>query len=118
MITFFKLNCLGYPKELDYTEDGIVLPGKWLRIDSPIFKPYPTPFEVPEKLKNLPGKLIYFSLGTVVSMYEPLMQKVINILSQLNHRFIISLGKTGARYKLANNHYVSYKCLGLFLIIF
>lgn len=55
------LNIYGYPKELDYFEEADrKAPGNWLRIETPVIKPYPTPFPVPEKLKKLPGKLIYF----------------------------------------------------------
>ena len=49
-------------------------------------------FVVPEKLKNLPGKLIYFSLGTVSSMNIDAIKKFINYLSSSPHRFIDSKG--------------------------
>jgi hypothetical protein len=58
------LNIYCYPKELDYQEENdIKLPGNWVRIESPVTEPFSDPFPVPDNLKNLPGKLIYFSLG-------------------------------------------------------
>ena len=68
-------------------------------------KPYPTPFDVPEKLKNLPGKLIYFSLGSMAAVYKPLMQKMLDVLEQLPHRFIISTGLIGEEYVMKDNMY-------------
>lgn len=62
-------------------------------------KPFPNPFPVPEKLKNKAvGKLIYFSLGSMAGVYKPLMSKMLNILSQLPHRFIVSKGLIGEVY--------------------
>ena len=56
-----------YPKDLDYSEQpGVTLPDNWLRIETPVLPPFPPPYRVPEKLKNKPGKLIYFSLGSMV----------------------------------------------------
>lgn len=63
------LNVYNYPKELDYVSDTIKLPGNFVRIDSAIVD-IPSPFTMPEKLKNKPGKLIYFSLGSMASCYK------------------------------------------------
>lgn len=52
------------PKELDYQNDKVKFPGNYVRMDSCIIE-IPKPFAIPEKLKNLPGKLIYFSLGDI-----------------------------------------------------
>ena len=73
------LNIYGYPKELDYLDEPnfeFPKPGAWLRIDTPVMQPFPDPYPVPEKLKGKPGKLIYFSLG---SMVRPRQQTKIKI---------------------------------------
>ena len=59
------LNIYHYPLEIDYT-DLRPNPPNWLRMDTFMIKPNQE-FIVPEKLKNLPGKLIFFSLGSVIS---------------------------------------------------
>ena len=100
------LNIYGYPKELDYQEEeDRKLPGNWLRIETPVTKPYPKPFPVPEKLKNLPGKLIYFSLGSMSHVYKPLMQKMLDVIEQLPHRFIVSTGLIGEQYVMKDKMY-------------
>ena len=60
-------------------------------------------FEIPEKLKNKPGKFIYFSLGSLSSFNVQLMKKSINYLSDSPHRFIISKGMLGDEYVLPDN---------------
>ena len=95
------LNIYGYPLELDYT-DLRPNPPKWVRTDTFMIKPKEE-FAVPEKLKNLPGKLIYFSLGSVSSMNIDLMKRLINYLSDSPHRFIVSKGVFGDEYDLPDN---------------
>ena len=60
------MNIYGFPKELDYT-DIRPLPPNWYRFDNLKRTEVKGNFEIPEHLKDKPGKLIYFSLGTVVS---------------------------------------------------
>ena len=95
------LNVYHYPLELDYT-DIRPNPPNWTRIDTFMIKPKEE-FVVPEKLKNLPGKLIYFSLGTLSSINIELMQRLIGFLSSSPHRFIVSKGAFGDQYKLPDN---------------
>ena len=65
----------------------------------------PERFEIPEKLKNLRGELIYFSLGSNASIYKPLMNRLLKIFSEIPHRFIVSKGPTGSEYELSANQY-------------
>uniref|UniRef100_A0AAN0N7Z6 UDP-glycosyltransferase n=1 Tax=Polyphagotarsonemus latus TaxID=1204166 RepID=A0AAN0N7Z6_9ACAR len=95
------LNIYNYPKFLDYENENIKYPGPWFRIQSSIIKPIPDPY--PVILKDLPGKLIYFSLGSMASVYKPLMEKILSILSQIPHRFIVSTGMVGEQYELSKN---------------
>lgn len=85
-------NIYMYPQELSYTifrPD----PPKWHQFDSFVRKENGH-FEIPLKLKNLPGKLIYFSMGTIGSSDIELMTKLIGYMkNSTHHRFIVSKGK-------------------------
>lgn len=60
-------------------------------------------FEVPEKLKNLPGKLIFLSMGSLASGDVPLMKRLVAILAKSPHKFIVSRGPNWQQYELAPN---------------
>lgn len=87
------LNVYNWPLELDYAK----MEGNWVRMDSSICEA-PDPFVIPQSLAKLPGCLIYFSLGTISSCYKPLMTRLLAILGEIKHRFIISTGPTGDQY--------------------
>ncbi|NP_001310031.1 sterol 3-beta-glucosyltransferase-like [Tetranychus urticae] len=92
-----------YPAALDYTECG-PRSKNWYGIDCLVRQPdFDTDFVIPENLKNKPGKLIYFSLGSLGSADASLMQKFIDILSKSPHKFIISKGVRGDQLKLGDN---------------
>ena len=94
------LSVFNLPKELDYEK----MDGNWLRIDSAVVDT-PEPFKIPAKLEGLPGKLIYFSLGSMSSSYKPLMDRLLAIMGEIPHRFIISTGFYHDEYKLPANLY-------------
>lgn len=94
-----------FPKELDY-EDLCPKPAKWHRFDH-FLRSTDETFEVPEKLKNLPGKLIYFSLGSLGTMVTEVVQKWLDVLAKLPHRFIVSGGPGVDQLKLAPNIWAS-----------
>ena len=85
------LNIYAYPDELDFT-DLRPNPPNFYRFDS-FIRLDGDPIEVPDKLKNLPGKLIYFSLGSLGSADIELAKRLIGFLGQMPHRFIVSKGK-------------------------
>ena len=85
------LNIYAYPNELDFT-DLRPNPPNFYRFDS-FIRLDGDPIEVPDKLKNLPGKLIYFSLGSLGSADIELAKRLIGFLGQMPHRFIVSKGK-------------------------
>ena len=86
------LNLYAYPEELDYT-DVRPTPSNWYRFDTFIKQEEnEDDFQIPEKLKDKPGKLIYFSIGSMGSLNVELMKKIIAVLGELPHRFIISKG--------------------------
>ena len=47
-------------------------------------------FEIPDQLRDKPGKLIFFSLGSMGSIDVELMKRLVAILSVCEHRFIVS----------------------------
>ncbi|NP_001310045.1 uncharacterized UDP-glucosyltransferase YdhE-like [Tetranychus urticae] len=92
-----------YPADLDFTECAPIRPN-WHRIDCWVRKPdVDTEFVIPEKLQDKPGKLIYFSLGTLASVDTSMMKKLIAILAKSPHRFIVSKGPRGDALELADN---------------
>lgn len=98
------LNVYNYPEELNYETDVVKMPGRWVRTESAVTDT-PDPFPIPKKLENLPGKLIYFSLGSMASCYKPLMTRLLKMFGQMGHRFIVSTGLIGEQYELAANQY-------------
>lgn len=95
------LNFYLCPEELDYT-DIRTLDDRFFRLDASI-REEKTTFEIPEKLKNLPGKLIYLSMGSIGSNDSELMKRLIDILTDSPHKFIVSKGLQGDKYELPDN---------------
>ncbi|NP_001310077.1 uncharacterized UDP-glucosyltransferase YjiC-like [Tetranychus urticae] len=93
-----------YPEGLDYRECGPKICDKWIRVDASIRQSDgPQVFTIPESLADLPGKLIFFSLGSLGSVDVDLMRKLIDILAKSPHRFIVSKGPRGDELTLAPN---------------
>ena len=95
------LNIYAYPMELDYL-DQRPLPPKWHRFDS-FVRLNEKDFELPEKLKEKSGKLIFLSMGTLGSMSVELMKRLVNLVGDLPFRFIIAKGVLGDQYDLPDN---------------
>ena len=49
-------------------------------------------FEIPEKLSDRSGKLVYLSFGTMCAVDIELMKRLVSILAESKHRFIVSKG--------------------------
>lgn len=94
-------NIYMFPEELDYT-DLRKTPPKWHRFDS-FVRLGEEKFELPEKLKEKPGKLIYLSMGSFGSADVSLMKKLISILAKSSHRYIVSKGPRADQFELADN---------------
>lgn len=60
-------------------------------------------FELPEKLRNKSGKLIYLSMGTIASSDVQLMQRLVAMCAKSPHRFIVSCGPKMRQYELPDN---------------
>ncbi|XP_054153435.1 NDP-glycosyltransferase YjiC-like [Oppia nitens] len=98
------LNIYGFPLELDYL-DIRPLPDKWLRFDNLKRQEVNTgpKFEIPESLLGKPGKLVYFSLGSMGGADVDLMKRLVGILAKSRNRFIVSKGPGDRLYDLPDN---------------
>ncbi len=96
------LNIYGFPLELDYL-DLRPLPPNWYRFDNLKRTEKLCEFEIPEKLKNRSGKLIYFSMGSMGAADVKNMKRLVSILSKSPHRFIVSKGPNHEQYELPDN---------------
>jgi len=96
------LNIYGYPLELDY-HDIRPLPPKWYRFDNLKRTEQQQKFEIPVPLRDRPGKLVYFSMGSMGGTDLNLMKRLVTILSKSKHRFIVSKGPLHEEYDLPVN---------------
>jgi UDP:flavonoid glycosyltransferase YjiC (YdhE family) len=96
------LNIYGFPLELDYL-DMRPLPPKWYRFDNLKRTEREPKFEIPVPLTDKPGKLVYFSMGSMGGADVENMQRLVTILSKSKHRFIVSKGPKHMEYDLGDN---------------
>lgn len=97
------LNLYVFPEELDYV-DQRPLDSTWHRLDSSVRETDP-PFELPAVVADRPpdSGLLYLSLGSLGSADVDLMRRLIEVLGQTRHRFIVSKGPQHAEFELAEN---------------
>lgn len=100
MPTSPHLNIYMYPEELDYSEHPLP---DWKRCDSMVRDQKAKGFKIPEKLRNKPGKLIFLSLGSLASADIVLMKRIVSMLADSPHRFIVCKGPLHDKYELADN---------------
>jgi len=96
-----------YPKEVDYFDDEMKQRYKLWQIDTPLYpQRIPKPYELPKEFKELPGKIIYVSLGSLFSAYVDKLQRLVDILDRLPHKFIFSKGPNGDKLKFPSNKFI------------
>jgi MGT family glycosyltransferase len=95
------LNLYLFPEMADYPRSQPLAP-TWHRLESSV-RATEDPFEVPDELRDGDGALIYLSLGSLGSADVDLMKRLIEILSQTPHRYIVSKGPRANEYELAGN---------------
>ena len=62
---------------------------------------------MPEEFAKLPGKIVYFSLGTMFGFYDQFVQRAINALDELTEcKFIISKGENGDKIKFPSQRFI------------
>jgi MGT family glycosyltransferase len=96
-------NLYVYPQEADYV-DRRPLDPTWHRLDSSVRAPE-AEFAIPDSLADRPAGsgLVYLSLGSLGSADVDLMKRLVEVLGNTKHRFIVSMGPQHAEYKLADN---------------
>ena len=97
------LNLYVYPAVADYT-DRRPLDASWRRLDSSV-RATDGEFELPPELADRPSDsgLIYLSLGSLGSADVALMRRLVAVLADTPHRYIVSKGPQHADYELAPN---------------
>jgi UDP:flavonoid glycosyltransferase YjiC (YdhE family) len=95
------LNLYVYPDTMDYL-DRRPLGATWHRLESSVRATDET-FEIPEVLRAGEGSLVYLSLGSLGSADVDLMSRLIGLLSETPHRYIVSMGPRHERLALADN---------------
>jgi len=83
-------NLYNYPMELSYRAIRPD-PPNWYGFDA-FLRMEPGHFEIPPEIENKPGKLIYFTMGTIDCHELTLMKRLISILGNSPNRFILSKG--------------------------
>jgi UDP:flavonoid glycosyltransferase YjiC (YdhE family) len=98
-----RLNPYVYPEAIDYT-DRRPLGGTWQRLDSSV-RTTDEPFELPGAVARRPpgSALVYLSLGSLGSADVGLMRRLVSVLAETPHRYIVSKGPQHAEYELAPN---------------
>ncbi|HZS94719.1 MAG TPA: glycosyltransferase [Chloroflexota bacterium] len=94
------LNIYNYPRELDYPRSH-PRASTWHRLDACV-RAGEAEYEVPGSLGGS-GRLIYLSLGSLGSADTGLMQRLIDILGNTRHRYIVSMGPQHEELTLAPN---------------
>lgn len=94
------LNVYMFPEELDYKEYPLK---KWQRCDCMVRDFKASKFELPESLRNKPGKLIFLSLGSLASADVELMRRLTSMLADVPHKFIVCKGPLHDQYQLPDN---------------
>ncbi len=95
------LNLYVYPEELDYRR-ARPLDGTWHRLESCV-RSSDADFEIPPTVRDGEGALIYLSLGSLGSADVDLMRRLVEVLGETRHRYIVSKGPQHDLYDLAPN---------------
>ena len=92
-----------YPQEADYIANRPLGP-TFYRIDSSV-REIELDYELPAAFRDRPSgcSLVYLSLGTFGCADTVLMQRIIDVLSSTQHRFIVSKGPLGHELKLPDS---------------
>jgi UDP:flavonoid glycosyltransferase YjiC (YdhE family) len=98
------LNLYVYPQVADYTDRRPLDPARWRRVDSSV-RATDAAFELPPEMADRPAGsgLVYLSLGSLGSADVDLMRRLVTVLADTPHRYIVSKGPQHAEYELAPN---------------
>jgi MGT family glycosyltransferase len=95
------LNLFVYPEVADYPRSRPLSP-TWHRLDSSV-RETEDPWVIPDQLRARGGALVYLSLGSLGSADVDLMQRLVSVLAETPHRYIVSKGPRAAEFDLPDN---------------
>ena len=96
-----RLNLYIYPGEVDY-QRSVPLDATWQNLESSV-RTTDAEWAPPPELADREGALIYVSLGSLGSGDVPLMRRLVEVLAETPHRYVVSKGPQHAEYELAEN---------------
>jgi MGT family glycosyltransferase len=92
------LNLYLYPEMADYPRSRPLGP-TWHRLDSSV-RETEEAWSVPEELADGEGALIYLSLGSLGSADVELMKRLVSVLADTPHRYVVSKGPRADEFEL------------------
>ena len=95
------LNLYQFPSVADYASQRPLGP-TWHRLESSV-RSTDSAFELPASLASRSGSLIYLSLGSLGSADVELMKRLVAVLAETPHRYIVSKGPLADTYELPDN---------------
>jgi MGT family glycosyltransferase len=95
------LNLYVYPDEIDYARATPLTP-TWHRLGSCVRRSDASS-ELPDRIAEGGGGLVYLSLGSLGSADVDLMKRLVEVLSRAPHRFVVSKGPQASEFELADN---------------
>ncbi len=95
------LNLSVFPEVADYPRSRPLGP-TWHRLESSV-RTTDEPWEVPDELRDGDGALIYLSLGSLGSADVELMRRLVEVLAETRHRYIVSKGPRADEFDLPDN---------------
>jgi len=90
-----------YPEEADYERSRPLGP-VWRRLDSCV-RATEDAYEIPAPIAEGDGALVYLSLGSLGSADTELMQRLLDLLGDTRHRYVVSMGPQHDLLRLAPN---------------
>jgi MGT family glycosyltransferase len=94
------LNLSVFPEVADYRRSRPLAP-TWHRLASSV-RQTEEAWEVPESLRG-EGALVYLSLGSLGSADVELMKRLVSVLAETRHRYVVSKGPRAAELDLPDN---------------
>jgi MGT family glycosyltransferase len=94
------LNLSVYPQVTDYPRSRPLAP-TWHRLASSV-RQTEEPWEVPASLRG-DGALVYLSLGSLGSADLELMRRLVEVLAETRHRYVVSKGPRADEFDLPDN---------------
>jgi MGT family glycosyltransferase len=95
------LNLYVYPEVVDYPRERPLAP-TWHRLESSV-RTTDEPWEPPVFLRRGKGSLVYLSLGSLGSADVELMRRLVAVLAETPHRYIVSKGPRADEFELPDN---------------